>query len=231
MDKYKNLYLWMIIPMVVMQWGIFSFYWGDFTDNAWSVHIHYWTATVWYVYLIIQPYYATHGRLKLHRTNGIIGMFIAGGVCFTAMSLFYRDIALVAREDNSFTLAPWFQYGIIVIEFIMITTFMYAVIKAIIHRKELENHAWWLISTVFLIMMPAVFRGVLSVWIMLVGFTEVNVPSVIYQTSFIIIGLGLVTAWKYGKLRHPATYLIVGVNLFFCFIELIGRSKSIQVLL
>ena len=221
----------MIIPMIIMQWGIFSFYWGDFTDNAWSVHIHYWTASVWYIYLIIQPYFATHNKLKLHRTNGIVGMFIAGGVCFTAMSLFYSTIALVDSEDNSFTLAPWFQYGIIVIEFIMITAFMYAVIKAIIHRKELENHAWWLISTVFLIMMPAVFRGVLSVWIMLVGFTEVNVPSVIYQTSFIIIGLGLVTAWKYGKLKHPATYLIVGVNLFFCFIDLIGKNKSIQVLL
>jgi len=49
MEKYKSLYKWMVIPMVIMQWGIFSFYWGDFTDNAWSVHIHYWTATVWYV--------------------------------------------------------------------------------------------------------------------------------------------------------------------------------------
>jgi len=47
MDKYKNLYKWMIIPMVMMQLGIFEDYWGDFSDNAWSVHIHYWTGTVW----------------------------------------------------------------------------------------------------------------------------------------------------------------------------------------
>ena len=142
MEKYKSLYKWMIIPMIVMQWGIFSFYWGDFADNAWSVHIHYWTATLWYIYLIIQPYLATHNKLKLHRTNGMVGMFLAGGVCFTAMSLFYRDINLahLALENPDKYLAPWFSYGVAVIEFVMIVAFMYAVVRSIIHRKELEKH-------------------------------------------------------------------------------------------
>src|SRR5687768_16055340 len=85
--RYRSLHLWMIIPMIVMQFGIYKDYWGDFSDNAWSVHIHYWTGTVWYIYLIIQPWFATHGQLTRHRTNGIIGMFIAGGVCLTALSM------------------------------------------------------------------------------------------------------------------------------------------------
>jgi hypothetical protein len=46
MNKYKTLHIWMIIPMVVMQLGIYKDYWGDFSENAWSVHIHYWTGTV-----------------------------------------------------------------------------------------------------------------------------------------------------------------------------------------
>ena len=62
MTKYKTLHLWMIIPMLVMQLGIFHDYWGDFSKNAWSVHVHYLTGTVWYFYLIIQPYFATHGH-------------------------------------------------------------------------------------------------------------------------------------------------------------------------
>lgn len=49
MEKYKSLYKWMIIPMFLMQFGIFKDYWGDFTDNAWSVHVHYWTGTIWYL--------------------------------------------------------------------------------------------------------------------------------------------------------------------------------------
>ena len=95
MKKYKNLHRYMIIPMVIMQLGIAYDYWGDLTDNAWSVHIHYWSGTLWYFYLIIQPYYATHGQFERHRTNGIIGMFLAGGVCLTALSMMHRDIQSV----------------------------------------------------------------------------------------------------------------------------------------
>jgi len=200
-----------------------------------SIHIHYWTATTWYIYLIIQPYYATHGKLKLHRTNGIIGIFFAGGVCLTALSMLYRDINFAHLiQENPGMLGqarPWYLYGIAVVEFVMMIAFMYAVVKSIIHRKELENHAWWLISTVFIIMMPAVVRGVFFVWSLIVGFNNVNNMSVLYMTSFIIIALGLMTAWKYRKLKHPATYLILGVNFFNCLVGIIGRNETIQILL
>jgi len=46
LNRYNGLYLWMIIPMAIMQVGIFHDYWGDLTDNAWAVHIHYWTASL-----------------------------------------------------------------------------------------------------------------------------------------------------------------------------------------
>ena len=231
MEKYKNLYLWMIIPMLIMQSGFISRYWGDFTGKAWSIHVHYWTASVWYIYLIIQPYLATHKKLRLHRTNGILGMFLAGGTSFTALSLFYRDLQLAYQNpDASYA---WFMYGVVVIEFTMMIAFMYAIVKSIIHRKELEHHAWWLISTVFIIMMPAVFRGVLYVWGSAVefDFEKVNWVTTTYITSLIIIALSLITAWKYGKLKHSATFLIIGVNLFNCLVGVIGKNKTIQVLL
>jgi|GEM_PF-6998511 len=45
-SRYKSLHLWMLLPMLFMQAGIFRDYWGDFTENAWSVHVHYWTGMV-----------------------------------------------------------------------------------------------------------------------------------------------------------------------------------------
>jgi hypothetical protein len=229
MEKYRNLYLWMIIPILIMQLGIFPFYWGDFIDNAWSIHVHYWVSTVWYLYLIIQPYLATHNKLGLHRTNGIIGMFIAGGTSFTAFSLFYRDLNLAYQNPD----VPyvWFSYGVVVIEFTMMLAFTYAVVKSIVHRKEFEHHAWWLISTVFIIMMPAVFRGVLNMWSSMVehDLSKVDWLVTTYITSFIIIALSLLAAWKYQKLKHPATFLIVAVNLFNCLVGVIGKNRAIQV--
>jgi len=237
MNKYKDLYKWMIIPMVIMQLGIFMDYWGDFSQNAWSVHIHYWTGTVWYIYLIIQPYYITHQKIERHRTNGIIGMFIAGGVCLTALSMMHRDIASAERslaDPARFgPFQPWFFYGIAAVEIVMIVAFGFAVIKSIIHRKEIENHSWWLISTVFIIMMPALGRGLGFVSFVLQSdrMPNVDIMPPLYITEVIIIGMLLLGAWKFNTLKHPATLLALAVNLFNCLLEPLGRSESVQMAL
>lgn len=234
MQRYKNLYLWMIIPMVIMQLGIFMDYWGDFTENAFSVHIHYWTGTVWYFYLIIQPYYAVKGQMERHRTNGIIGMFLAGGVALTALSMMYRDIqsvnASTANPDRFGPFEPWFFYGVIAVEIPMIILFGYAVIQSILKRKRLEDHAWWLISTVFIIMFPALGRGVQNVYILMnrEQWPDIDIMMPVYFSVFLLVALTLLTAYKYGKIRHPATYIAVGINLFILFIEPVGRAPWFQ---
>ncbi len=237
MQRYKSLYKWMFVPMLFMQAGIFRDYWGDFTDNAWSVHVHYWTGTIWYLYLIIQPYYATHGKLNLHRTNGIIGMFMAGAVCFTAFSMLHRDIAtteLIVKNPERFgPFQPWFFFGVAAVEIVMMTAFGYAVIMSIIHRKKMEHHAWWLISTVFLIMMPALGRGVQNVYIGIYrkDWPNIDIMTPIYIAQVMIIGMLLLAAWKYGKLKHPATFVAVGINLFILLLEPMGKSEVIQTFL
>ncbi|MFZ1307513.1 MAG: hypothetical protein WAT20_02270 [Ferruginibacter sp.] len=237
MSKYKTLYLWMLLPMAVMQFGIFKDYWGDFSVNAWSVHIHYWTGTVWYIYLIIQPYFATHGQMARHRTNGIIGMFIAGGVCLTALSMMHRDIvttqnALKAPEQFG-PFQPWFFFGVAAVEIVMMIAFGIAVIKSIIQRKDIEDHAWWLISTVFIIMMPALGRGIQNIYLDMHArdFPNINIMVPIYFTQVLIMGMLILGAWKYGKLKHPATYLALGVNLFIFLLEPLGRSEPVQLFL
>lgn len=237
MEKYKDLYKWMILPMIIMQFGIFKDYWGDFTDNAWSVHIHYWTGTIWYLYLIIQPYYATHGQLEKHRTNGIIGMFIAGGVCLTALSMIHRDLVVVQRAlDAPEKFGPfgtWFFYGVMCVETLMILGFGYAVIQSIRKRKNMEDHAWWLVSTVFIIMMPALGRGIQGVYIAInrSDWPNIDILSPIYLCQLLIILMILLSAWKYKKLKHPATFLAIAINIVSCLIWPLGNSQMIQTLL
>ncbi len=237
MNKYKSLHQWMLIPMLVMQAGIFKDYWGDFTDNVWAVHIHYWTGTVWYLYLIIQPYFATHGQMARHRTNGIIGMFLAGGVCLTALAMMHRDLAnadMAAKmRDNFGPFEPWFFYGVAVVEIVMMMAFGFAIIKSIIHRKKMEDHAWWLIASVFLIMMPALGRGIQNVYVGLhrSQWPAINIITPLFYAQAIIIVMLLLAAWKYGKLNHPATLLTLAVNIFILFLEPIGRSAGVQSLL
>ena len=234
MKRYRNLHLWMLLPMALMQFGIFKDYWGDFSDNAWSVHVHYWTGTVWYAWLIFQPYLASHGQIARHRTLGIIGMFLAGGVCITALSMMRRDIGNAEQSllhaDQFGPFQPWFFYGVLVVEIVMMVAFGIAVIQSIIHRKITEDHAWWLTSTVFLIMMPALGRGIqnLYVGILIKDWPQINIMIPIYLTQVIIIGLLLLFARKYGRIKHPATNLALAVNLFIFLTEPIGRSEAVQ---
>jgi hypothetical protein len=227
----------MLIPMVLMQFGIFRDYWGDFTDNAWSVHVHYWTGTIWYIYLMIQPYYATHGQIAKHRTNGIIGMFLAGGVAITAFSMMHRDIVSADRSaelrDLFGPFEPWFFIGVAAVEIPMILAFGYAVIMAVIYRKNLESHAWWLITTVFIIMMPAFGRGVQGVQIgMNVDqWPNIDIMTPVYITQAIITLLIISAAWKFKKMKHPATWLAVGINIYACFLEPLGKSEAIETFL
>jgi len=224
----------MILPMVLMQLGIFKDYWGDFGSNAWSVHIHYWTGTAWYSFLIIQPYFATHGKLPKHRTNGIIGMFLAGGVCLTAFSMMHRDIAASQRAiempERFGPFQSWFFFGVASVEIVMITAFGYAVIKSIIHRKQLENHSWWLITTVFIIMMPALGRGIQNVYVDMnfINWPDINIMLPLYLTQVIIITLLFLGAWKFDKLKHPGTWVAAGVNIFIFLLEPLGRSDAVQ---
>lgn len=223
--------------MIFMQLGIFKDYWGDFSDNTWSVHIHYWTGTIWYLYLILQPYYATHGQISRHRTNGIIGMFIAGGVCLTALSMMHRDIVTtekaLALPERFGPFQQWFFFGVAAVEIVMMVAFAFAIIKSIIHRRDIENHAWGLITTVFIIMMPALGRGIqgLYIGIYIKEWPNINIMTSIYYTQILIIGMSLLGAWRYEKLKHPATWLAVGVNVFIFLLEPIGRSEAMQTFL
>jgi hypothetical protein len=50
-------------------------------------------------------------------------------------------------------------------------------------------------------------------------------------TEALIITLLMLTAWKYRKLKHQATWLAVAVNVFNLFYEPIGKSEAVQLFL
>jgi len=125
---------------------------------------------------------------------------------------------------------PWFFYGVAVVEIVMMTAFGYAVIMSIVYRKNTEDHAWWLVSTVFIIMMPALGRGIQNVYVGLniEDWPAIDIMFPLYITNILIMGLLLLASWKYDKLKHPATYLALGVNLFNFLLPPLGKSIAVQ---
>ena len=117
------------------------------------------------------------------------------------------------------------------IEMILITAFTIQIIMAIVKRKSPEDHGWWMASTAFTLMMPGLGRGLQNLWIGLYGFTPDNASAQtipIYLCQAIIIGMTLAVAAKFGKLKHPATFLAVGANMTLFVLEPVARSPEIQ---
>ena len=85
-------------------------------------------------------------------------------------------------------------------------------------------------STVFIIMMPALGRGVQNVYVgmNIQQWPDIDIMPPLYIAEGLIMGMLLLGAWKYGKLKHPATILAVAVNVFNLFLEPIGRSEAVQ---
>ncbi len=239
MARYKTLWKWMLIPLLVMQAGIFYDYWGDFTENTWAVHVHYWLASLWYVFLISQPWLFAKNNLDAHRTWGIFGMALAGALAFTSISQLNRDIVYANFvRDNPGGIGPfepWFFFMILLSEIVLISAFIIAVSMAIVRRKSAQDHAWWLVTTVFILMMPALARGLQAVWIAIYGFdvaTTNVVMQPLYLSQAILIAMTLGAAWWLGKVRHPATYLAVGANIIAVFVmEPISKIPQVQELL
>lgn len=223
MHRYKNLHIWMIIPFLLMQTGFFDSYWATWKTEQWMRHMHALSAMLWYALLIVQPYLATHGYLRYHRTWGIIGFFVAGATAFTAISLLPQDVEFGDRGGFGAPFTADFFYGIVIVELIMMVAFIYAVIMAIVKRRQKDEHALWLITTVFYIMMPGLGRGMVFPVFEYFGpnnWLALAITSVLIITTLIIIGLRLKKLW------HPAIIIGIFVNIPTFFTYWIGQQPG-----
>lgn len=235
MENLRPIWVWMIAVMVIMQVSIAMDYWGDFASNTWAVHVHYWNATAWYAFLILQPLFVAKGKITSHRTWGMFGLLLAGAMILLSVSQLFRDIVYAnSVRDNPQDwgpFEPWFFFWIMQSEMLLITAFAIAVIMAIVTRKSPADHGWWMASTAFILIMPALGRGLQNLWIYAFGFTPENKSALdvpMYICQAFIVAMALLFAWRFGKLRHPATWLAVGANAGMILLMPVAQSPAVH---
>ena len=148
MKKFKNLYLWFLIPCVIAFTGFWFTYWSAFSEASFEKHLHGLSASLWFVLIIIQPYLIQKSKIDLHRQLGIIALFIAGAVVVSALQLIPTLLLLESEAKYSFILT----------DFVLIFGFSYSVIMAVLMRKNIDLHARYIISSAFWAILPALSR-------------------------------------------------------------------------
>ncbi|MEE4330148.1 MAG: hypothetical protein V2J10_04720 [Wenzhouxiangella sp.] len=222
MSRMNSIHRSMIAPLVAMQLFIASDYWFDFTGAPWAIHVHVLSLTAWYVFLITQPYFISTGNIEKHRTYGMIGLAIGGSVAVTGISMLPNTVGfgrfVEANPGGIGQFEPEFFYGVAITELILAVLVLFALAKAILLRKSRNDHAAWLISTAFIMLFPAIGRGVQNLFIALNGMDEENFHLLIIAlpmivSASIIIGLTVFVAARHSMLRHPAIVLAILANL------------------
>lgn len=163
MDKYKNTHLWLLIPFIIVMLGFLPSYWLKLAEAPWRHHLHGITATLWFVLLILQPYLVTRGHIRQHRLYGMVALVLAGGVTLSALSVIPYNFVNDRLPDTA-------KYGLSFIDIVLVPGFVLAVLMAIKNSKRIDDHARWMISTVFWAVSPGLFRLLF-------------VPLIVLQTS------------------------------------------------
>lgn len=223
MDKYKKAHLWLIIPFAIAILGFMRSYFLDFFNASFGQHIHGLSAVAWYGFVIWQPYLATHKQLKKHRKYGIVGVFLAGLVVASALATIPSNISGAETAAGNPVAPPFFLYGVSFFDFVSIIGFGGSVIIAIMKSKNLDDHALWMISTVFWAMVPALARLTLVSYFITTG--EVTNFANIAMASTPLILIALIVLMIKFKRAHPALVAVFIGNLLVYTIKPLGESE------
>ncbi len=229
LHQYRNTHKWMVIPWIIIIVGFTPQYFMTWLSEPWAYHLHALSAMGWYAFMIFQPYFATHGKLKQHRLWGMIGLFVAGAVVFSALSIVPNNVYFGAIGGFEPVFPAAFFYGLVFTESIAVIGFGLAVIMAIINAKKSDQHAIWMLSTLFFGLMPG--------WARLIMFpvliTGGEVPGLDVQTC-LNVGIStfmlviLFVGYRLKKLKHPAIVLSLMCVFIMIFTILIGTQEWYQ---
>lgn len=209
MNKYKNAHLWLLIPFVVVMLGFLPSFWMKFTEVPWRQHLHGLTATAWFVLLIAQPYLITRGRAAEHRRYGMVALILAGGVIASGLNVIPYNLINERLPEVA-------RYGLSFGDLILISGFTIAVAMAIRNSKSMDDHAKWMISTVFWAVAPGLFR------LLFIPLVILDVPDFRALSPHLLAICGAVNIVVLGilmlrdKRAHPAYVLAaVGSTVLF----------------
>jgi uncharacterized membrane protein len=190
MKKFPNAHLWLLIPLIISFAGFFFSYWSVFTKAPFHQHLHALTASAWYLLIVVQPLLYQKGNMKLHRQLGIIGIFLAGGVVFSAMQVIPNNLVLENVTEH-------LRYSFVFADFIFVAGFSYAVLMAMMHKNDINLHARYLFSTVFWVMLPALGRLIYFPLLISHGFpTPISFQQCVYIAGGLILFAMSILVWK-----------------------------------
>ena len=223
---YANAHKWLLIPMIVILVAFTPLYFATFTSEPWAYHTHALSAIAWYSFMITQPYLATRGRLRSHRKWGMVGMLVAGAFIATGLSIQPTNVYLGLAGGNPPVFPGEFFYGLTFTETLPMLGFAASVCMAIVKSRVPDEHATWMLGTVFFGFMPAWLR--LSMFPTFAFGIDMSVTGALLISIPIFVAIILYVGYRIGKLTHPMIITSACVTVLMIATSYIGGLEWYQ---
>jgi hypothetical protein len=222
LQNFPKAHLWLLLPFLITLMGFYFTYWSKLSEVPFRHHGHGLTATLWYAVLVIQPWIYNNKSLKLHRRIGFIGLFLAGGVVFSALQ--------VIPYNLSSGLSGYLKYGLTFFDFISLIGFSAAVIMAMFEAKSRDKHARWMISTAFWAFLPAISRLIFFSLMAINGgkppiqFSEAIYSGLVVGTIPLLVMI-YIDHRKYGKVYRSYLIALFGTVILTLLVKVMGTTQ------
>lgn len=224
-QAYRNLHLWMAIGLAITLLGFAPSYFLNLRASTWYQHLHGLSATLWMALLVLQPYLATHGRLKQHRRFGIVALILAGMVATSALAIVPFNIQNAVEGTHGAAATKTFLYGVSFLDLSIVVGFVIAVLMATLSVRKLDDHVIWMSSTVFWVLSPGLTRLIAFSMLYTVGLGDLTLLDIVFWASFPILAV-LVYLMIRLRRAHPALVLVAIGNAGAWIVAPLGNNAT-----
>jgi hypothetical protein len=200
---YKNAYLYFILAALVTVVAFIPSYFIRLKQTDAGHHFHGITATLWMLLLIMQHFLYRKKLMTWHRSIGKISFLLVPLIVVGGLNMVHR--MMIAKASYP----PQVPYQLAFIDFFTLAIFILFFALAMVHRKNVQLHARYMVCTVLGPLIPALTR-------LLFIIPSINSFSKSLNTSYLLIELVLLLLLlddkRSGKIRSP---YVIAIALFF----------------
>lgn len=215
---YKSAIYWVILVIAVTALGFWPRYFSSISTASIAFHVHGITATAWILLVGFQSWSIHYKRRKWHRIIGKMSLalfpFLAAG--FIMIINVSAEGYLNVNDPYYHKVGPSFAWGLGVAYF----AYLWLFFQALRHRRNVNLHAAYMLSTLFLVWEAPVSRLILG----FVPAMSVGGPEDFYKISYAII-IGIVMAMLFAiylYIQDPARRKPFLVTAIFMAVQIAG---------
>ncbi len=196
MPYVRSAVFWFIGLLAILVLGFWKSYFSIIFDGPDSTHhFHGLAMLAWVLLLINQAWLARTKKLQLHRRIGKLSYLLAPLIVISGVLVSFHNIAQFGDPLVPFALSI-FHLG-------LYSSLLFAVLYtlAMVHRKNVQYHARYMITTALVFLVPGLSRT-MAIWIAPSGLPALD----FYQSLWVPFVFGLVligSDWRGGRIRSP----------------------------